>query len=75
MISPQPESLEELSSRIADGISDLLPPNTPWTPTAQWVADLITHSARCCDCRRPLHTARSIAAGRGPVCQAKRGRS
>jgi hypothetical protein len=68
----RPETLNELATRLAGSISDLLPPDSPWLPSPEWVASIIQRPNRCSDCTRPLSAARSIAARRGPRCSAKR---
>jgi ribosomal protein L34E len=37
-----------------------------------WIEKQLGHSPRCHDCGRPLHALRSILAGIGPRCAAKR---
>jgi Protein of unknown function (DUF3631)/Domain of unknown function (DUF3854)/Family of unknown function (DUF6011) len=67
--------LETAAHRIADALADVLGPNTPWLPTAQWVQRVLQDPARCSECSRPLYAARSVELGRGPRCAAKLGES
>jgi hypothetical protein len=62
-----PETLEGLSNRIASSLAALLGPDTPWLPTAEWVAAIIQHPNLCSDCGRPIYAPRRAPPGRAAL--------
>ena len=63
--------LDKAADLIAAELAAVLGTDTAWI-TPRWVRQVLEQPTKCCDCSRPIWAARSVAAGRGPRCAAKR---